>query len=49
VSLAVIDASELTAYYAADDPRREAVAARLAAGDPHTYAQGQIWPHFRLH
>jgi predicted nucleic acid-binding protein len=33
VSLAVIDASALTAYYAADDPRREAVAARLAAGD----------------
>jgi predicted nucleic acid-binding protein len=33
VSLAVVDASALTAYYAADDPRRDAVAARLAAGD----------------
>lgn len=33
MSLAVIDASALTAFYAADDPRRDAVAARLAAGD----------------
>lgn len=33
MSLAVIDASVLTAFYAADDPRRDAVAARLAAGD----------------
>jgi predicted nucleic acid-binding protein len=33
VSLAVVDASVLAAFYAADDPRREAVAARLAAGD----------------
>jgi predicted nucleic acid-binding protein len=31
--LAVIDASVLTAFYAADDPRREAIVARLAAGD----------------
>lgn len=33
MSLAVIDASVLTAFYAADDPRREQVAARLATGD----------------
>lgn len=33
MSLAIIDASALTAFYAADDPRRDAVAARLAAGD----------------
>lgn len=33
MSLAVIDASVLTAFYAADDPRRDAVAARLAVGD----------------
>lgn len=33
MSLAVIDASVLTAFYAADDPRRDAVAARLATGD----------------
>ncbi|MDQ3592779.1 MAG: type II toxin-antitoxin system VapC family toxin [Actinomycetota bacterium] len=33
MSLAVIDASVLTAFYAADDPRRTAVAARLAVGD----------------
>lgn len=33
MSLAVIDASALVAFYAADDPRREAVAQRLAAGD----------------
>lgn len=33
MSLAVIDASVLAAFYAADDPRRGAVAARLAAGD----------------
>ncbi|MDQ6783244.1 MAG: type II toxin-antitoxin system VapC family toxin [Actinomycetota bacterium] len=31
---AVIDASVLTAFYAADDPRRDAVAARLGTGDP---------------
>lgn len=29
----MVDASVLTAFYAADDPRRDAVAARLAAGD----------------
>jgi len=33
VSLVVVDASVLTAFYAADDPRRETVVARLAAGD----------------
>lgn len=33
MSLAVIDASVLTAFYAADDPRRAAVTARLAVGD----------------
>jgi predicted nucleic acid-binding protein len=33
VSLAVVDASALVAFYAADDPRRDAVAARLAGGD----------------
>ena len=33
MSLAVIDASILTAFYAADDPRRDAVSARLVAGD----------------
>ncbi|MGH9064805.1 MAG: type II toxin-antitoxin system VapC family toxin [Acidimicrobiales bacterium] len=33
MSLAVVDASVLTAFYVADDPRREAVVARLAAGD----------------
>lgn len=33
MSLAVIDASVLAAFYAADDPRRNAVAARLANGD----------------
>lgn len=33
MSLAVIDASVLTAYYAAEDPRRDAVAARLGSGD----------------
>jgi predicted nucleic acid-binding protein len=33
VSLAVVDASALVAFYAADDPRRATVAARLAAGD----------------
>ncbi|HET6627977.1 MAG TPA: type II toxin-antitoxin system VapC family toxin [Nocardioidaceae bacterium] len=33
MSLAVIDASVLTAFYAADDPRRSAVADRLAVGD----------------
>lgn len=33
MSLAVIDASVLTAYYAADDPRRDAVVTRLSSGD----------------
>ena len=33
MSLAVIDASVLTAFYASDDPRRGAVSARLASGD----------------
>lgn len=33
MSLAVVDASVLVAYYATDDPRRDAVVARLAAGD----------------
>jgi predicted nucleic acid-binding protein len=33
VSLAVVDASVLTAFYAADDPRRGAVVARLGIGD----------------
>jgi predicted nucleic acid-binding protein len=33
VSLAVVDASVLTAFYASDDPRRGAVSARLASGD----------------
>lgn len=33
MSVAVIDASVLIAFYVADDPRREAVVARLAAGD----------------
>lgn len=33
MTLVVIDASALVAFYAADDPRRQAVAARLAAGD----------------
>lgn len=33
MSLAVVDASVLTVFYAAGDPRREAVVARLAAGD----------------
>jgi predicted nucleic acid-binding protein len=33
VSLVVVDASVLVAFYAADDPRRTKVAARLAAGD----------------
>ncbi len=32
MSLAVIDASVLAAFYAADDPRRVAVSARLTAG-----------------
>jgi len=32
VSLAVIDASVLAAFYAADDPRRAAVVERLTAG-----------------
>lgn len=33
MSLAVIDASVLAAFYAADDPRRGAVAGRLKVGD----------------
>lgn len=32
MSLAVVDASALVAFYTADDPRREAVVARLAGG-----------------
>jgi predicted nucleic acid-binding protein len=32
VSLAVVDASVLVAFYAADEPRRDAVVGRLAAG-----------------
>lgn len=33
MSLAVVDASVLTAFYVSDDDRRVAVAARLSAGD----------------
>jgi predicted nucleic acid-binding protein len=33
MSLAVIDASVVTAFYAADDPRRGMVVARLTTGD----------------
>ncbi|MGH3631026.1 MAG: type II toxin-antitoxin system VapC family toxin [Sciscionella sp.] len=33
MSLAVIDASVLAAFYATDDPRRDTFAARLATGD----------------
>lgn len=33
MSLAVVDASVLTAFYASDDARRDLVAARLATGD----------------
>lgn len=33
MSLAVVDASALVAFYAAEGPRRQAVAARLAVGD----------------
>ncbi len=33
MSLAVVDASVLTVFYAADDPRRGAVVARLGVGD----------------
>lgn len=33
MSLAVVDASALVAFYAAEDPRRHTVAARLAVGD----------------
>lgn len=33
MSLTVVDASVLVAFYAVDEPRRDAVAARLAAGD----------------
>lgn len=33
MSLTVVDASILTAFYASDDPRRDLIATRLAAGD----------------
>lgn len=33
MSLAVVDASALVAFYAAEDPRRAVIAARLAIGD----------------
>jgi predicted nucleic acid-binding protein len=33
VSLAVVDASALVAFYVADDPRREVVVTRLGTGD----------------
>ncbi len=33
MSLTVVDASALTAFYATDDPRRQEVAARLGSGD----------------
>lgn len=33
MSLAVVDASVLTAFYVADDPRHQAVSTRLGAGD----------------
>jgi predicted nucleic acid-binding protein len=33
MSLAVVDASVMTAFYASDDPRRGAVVQRLSAGD----------------
>lgn len=33
MSLAVVDASVLVAFYAAEDPRRDIVTARLARGD----------------
>lgn len=33
MSLAVVDASVLVVYYATEDPRRDTVTARLAAGD----------------
>lgn len=33
MTLAVVDASVLTAFYVSDHPRRAAVAARLSAGD----------------
>ena len=33
MSLAVVDASVLTAFYAADDPRHAFIAERLSAGD----------------
>lgn len=33
MTLAVVDASALVAFYAADDPRQQAVAARLVTGD----------------
>lgn len=33
MSLAVVDASALVAFYAAEDPRRAIIAARMASGD----------------
>ena len=33
MSLAVVDASALVAFYAAEDPRRVTIASRLAVGD----------------
>ena len=33
MSLAVVDASVMVAFYAAEDPRRASVVARLAVGD----------------
>lgn len=33
MSLAVVDASTVVAFYASDNPRRDSVATRLAAGD----------------
>lgn len=33
MSLAIVDASVLTAFYVSDDPRRHVISARLASGD----------------
>jgi predicted nucleic acid-binding protein len=41
VSLAVVDASVLVAFYLSDDPRRSDVVSRLAAGDA-LYAPGLL-------
>jgi predicted nucleic acid-binding protein len=41
VSLAVVDASVLVAFYVSDDPRRADVVSRLAAGDA-LYAPGHL-------